>query len=296
VSAPGPRRPLYVVALGGNAISPPSGSLDLAGERAALATAATELAALEARGLRLLIVHGNGPQVGRLLRAGFSADDLDVHVARTQGELGYLLVAALSRACTDPVAALITRVLVDPDDPALAQPDKPVGPVVRERPAEPAVWLPEANGWRRVVPSPRPLACPELPAVAHALERGHVIAGGGGGIPVTVDGTPVPSVVDKDHLAALLARELGAVGMLFATDVPAAFRDFGTQRQARIEVLDPAAGRALLAAGAFGAGSMGPKIDAALAFVEATGGTAHVAALGALEAAIAGRSGTRVGP
>ncbi|MEZ5557197.1 MAG: carbamate kinase [Pseudomonadales bacterium] len=289
------QRPLLVVGLGGNAISPPGGALDYAAERHAVAAAAAELATLVGMGYRLLVVHGNGPQVGRLLDADFAAEILDIHVAQTQGELGYLLAAGLSPLLNEPVSALMTRTLVDAADPALAAPDKPVGPLLACRPQAPAVWLETAGAWRRVVASPRPLAVLELEAVRALLDSGHVVAGGGGGVAIDRTGAPVLGVVDKDRVAALLALALDAQALMLATDVDAAYRGFGTPAAAAIRRLDTGTASAELAAGTFAPGSMGPKVEAALAFAEGSGRPARIAAVGALAAALADACGTRVG-
>jgi carbamate kinase len=214
-------RPLTVIALGGNLISPPAGSLSVGAERAVAARSMGELAPL-AEAHRLLIVHGNGPQVGRLLAAAGEGGALDVAVAQSQGELGYLLCEALDAALGATASlALVTRVLVDPADPAFATPAKPIGPVRATAPAEgPAARTPDGHGWRRVVASPRPRAVLELDAIRAALTTHHVVAGGGGGVPLAeVAGTRVPraAVVDKDHVAALLATALGAVQFVEGT-------------------------------------------------------------------------------
>jgi carbamate kinase len=297
------RAPLTVVALGGNAISPPGGALSLAAERAGIARAAAELAALAARGARLLVVHGNGPQVGRLLAAPGIGDpeSLDVHVAQTQGEIGYLLAEALGadlggEACV----AVVTRVVVDAADPAFADPTKPVGAILpAPPPGVPSARAPDGRGWRRVVASPRPLAVVEQAAIAALLATRHVIAGGGGG--VVLAGSPParqprPAVVDKDWTAALLAVGLGAEGLLFVTDVPHAFEGFGGAAQRAIRVMRAAEARARLAGREFAAGSMAPKVESAADYVEATGRPAVIAALGEVEAALLGRTGTRVEP
>jgi carbamate kinase len=173
---------LVLVALGGNAVSPPRGDLSLAGERAAIDRAATELAAVAGSGARLLVVHGNGPQVGRLLGAAGIGDpeSLDIHVAQTQGELGYLLAEALEARLGDSTCvAVMTRVVVDPADPGFASPTKPIGPVL---PAPPqglaSARMPDGSGWRRVVASPRPLAVMEQGAIGTLLASYHVVAGG----------------------------------------------------------------------------------------------------------------------
>src|SRR5690606_9768549 len=158
---PGPgltaRRPLLVVAIGGHALSSPAADATLAGERDAALRTGAELAGLAARGYRLLVVHGNGPQVGRLLRDADGLAELDIRVAQTQGELGYLLAAAVEARSGEACLAVVTRVRVDPEDPRGKDPEKPIGPVLDSRPQQAAVALPGGRGWRRTVPSPWPV-------------------------------------------------------------------------------------------------------------------------------------------
>jgi carbamate kinase len=287
-------RPLLVVALGGNAISAPTGPLTLAVERGRVDAVAVELARLAAGGWRLLVVHGNGPQVGRLLDAGHDLGDLDVLVAQTQGELGYLLADSLERAGGEPVWALVTRTRVDGADPAFAAPDKPIGPVLRDRPPVAAAPYAGGEGWRRVVASPLPLEVPEHGAVARLLEHGHVIAGGGGGVPVT-DAGPAAAVVDKDRVAAWLARRLGAAPLLFATDVDGVYDDFGGASPRLRRALSVAEARERLRRGDYPAGSMAPKVESAVAFATGCGRPAFIASTAAMAAALGGDCGTRVG-
>jgi carbamate kinase len=267
-----PDLPLLVVALGGNALSPPAGDQGYAAERAAAAVAARQLAALAAQGHRLLVVHGNGPQVGRLLGDEADTAHLDIHVAQTQGELGYLLAEALEHASGSATVALVTRALVDPADPAFEHPTKPVGPLLGTRPSGPAVQL--AGGWRRTVASPYPLAVVEERAIATLLGEQHVIAGGGGGIALarTAQGSlGLAGVIDKDWMAARLAVAYQAQALVFATNV-AGVEDGHGSPQARLrERLSVAEARALLDAGVLGAGSMAPKVESAATFVSATG-------------------------
>ncbi|MBX3705274.1 MAG: carbamate kinase [Pseudomonadales bacterium] len=293
-----PPRPLLVVAVGGNALSAPQRADDpgLVAERRAAAQTGAELAALAARGYRLLVVHGNGPQVGRLLRADPDLGLLDVHVAQTQGELGYLLAAAFEQASREPMAALVTRVEVDAADPRGHDPEKPVGAVLAQDPGGAARRTPDGAGWRRVVPSPWPRAVRELPVIARMLGDCHVIAGGGGGVPVTAAGLPVAGVVDKDRVAALLAIRLDAAGLVIGTDVAGVYRDFGGPAPTLLRTLDVSACRALLESGALPAGSMGPKVAAALDFVLATGRPAAIGGLGELGRVWSGSAGTRVLP
>ena len=315
--------PLVVVALGGNAVSPPRPHPSFGDERAAIAAACRAIATLARpgplgpEGARLLVVHGNGPQVGRLLAAPDYGDPaaLDVHVAQTQGELGYLIAAALDSALGTalgtaldtalgtplnaaplPTVAVITRVLVDPDDPGFATPTKPVGAVLATPPAGvPGVAVP--GGWRRVVASPEPHMVVELEAVRRLLERQHVVAGGGGGVPLaTTDAHPLAAVIDKDRVAAWLAVALDAAGLIFLTDVPAVLDGFGRADARALPRLTVAEATRLEAAGAFAPGSMGPKMASAVAYVRATGRPALITQPGDLEAARRGAAGTTVIP
>jgi carbamate kinase len=271
------RKPLIVVALGGNAVSPPRGDLGLGVERMLIDRAAADLAEVARSGARLLVVHGNGPQVGRLLgTCDTDPVDLDIRVAQTQGELGYLLAEALSRyGGRDDTAAMMTRVLVDPNDPAFALPSKPIGAVLPVAPeGVPSVRMSDGSGWRRIVASPRPISVIEQSAIAALLSTHHVIAGGGGGVPLCgTDGArrPQAAVVDKDWVAALLAISLDAERLLFVTDVPCVFDRYGRFDRQPIKRLAVSDARARLTAGAFTPGSMAPKIESAVQFVEAAG-------------------------
>jgi len=294
--------PLIVVALGGNAISPPRGNLGFDLERLLIDRAAQELGEVALSGARLLVVHGNGPQVGRLLGEHENhAVDLDIRVAQTQGELGYLIAEALSRCiASDRTVAVNTRVLIDPNDPALSQPSKPVGAVLHARPEGVAcARMPDGHGWRRLVASPRPTSVIEQPAIAALLATHHVIAGGGGGVPLGAsDGErrPQAAVVDKDRVAALLAVSLDADKLVFVTDVPCVFDRFGQFDQQPIKQLAVDEARARLIEGVFAPGSMAPKIESAIQFVEATRRSAIITALGTLTVAIKTNGGTAIHP
>jgi carbamate kinase len=225
--------------------------------------------------------------------------DLDVLVAQTQGELGYLLCEALDAALGEPASvAIVTRVLVDTTDPAFASETKPIGRVLPRAAADgPAVRTPDGRGWRRVVASPRPRAVLELGAIRTALGEHHVVAGGGGGVPLaraTDTRAACGAVVDKDRVAALLAIALGAERLIFVTDVPAAFDDFGSPVPRPIARLSVPAARARLAAGVFAAGSMGPKVESATDFVEATGHPAVITGRDGIRTALAGEAGTTI--
>ncbi|OPX82310.1 MAG: Carbamate kinase [Methanosaeta sp. PtaB.Bin087] len=262
----------------------------------------------------LVLVHGNGPQVGMILLRIEATQDrippepLDVLVAETQGSIGYLLARTIRSASAHPnqyVAAVMTQVVVDGSDPAFAQPAKPVGPFYGEEEAlrlrEIHGWdlAPGAGGWRRVVPSPRPLEVVEIGLVREAVAEGHlVIAGGGGGIPVRRgrgrELFGVEAVVDKDLTASLMAVALGAERLVILTEVDAVYRDFGGIRAEPIPHLRPEDARGLI--DLLPPGSMGPKVEAALSFAEATGMGALITDVDHLGAALVGRAGTWILP
>jgi len=276
--------PLLTVALGGNALSPPAGDASYATERAVITTTAQALATLAARGYRLLVVHGNGPQVGRLLHDEPDPADLDIHVAQTQGELGYLIAEALEAATRQACAALTTRVIVDPDDPAFAAPTKPIGPVLAKRPDD-GPSTPSGSGYRRVVASPRPVEIIEVEAIGALLVGHHVIAGGGGGVPLARrDDRRIPTsgVIDKDWVAARLAIAFDAAMLCFATNVDGVLDHPGATDARCIRTLDVAAAQRLLTNGTLGAGSMSPKVESAVDFVAATHRNAVIASVDAL--------------
>jgi carbamate kinase len=289
-------RPLLVVALGGNALSPPAGEPSYAAERTVIATTCDELAQAVTAGYRLLIVHGNGPQVGRLMRDDLGGENLDIYVAQTQGELGYLLTAGLAHAGVSNSTALVTRVRVDVDDPDAAEPVKAVGP---ELAVEPTVQPSRrsGSGWRVLVGSPNPLAVLEIDAIRLLSGHSHVIAGGGGGVPVSEQGAAVQGVVDKDWVAAMLAVQLDASALLFVTDVDGVHTDHGSTEERLIAELDIPSARALHATGSLGAGSMAPKVMSAVQFAEALGRHAHIVRLGQIMPALSGQAtGTHILP
>ncbi|SFP71744.1 carbamate kinase [Geodermatophilus dictyosporus] len=295
-----------VIALGGNAMTGPDGSATPAAQRAALAVAAEAVAAVVAAGVEVVLTHGNGPQVGNLLVKNEMAAavvppvPLDWCVAQTQATVGFTLAdeldaALAARGLDRRTAALVTRTLVDADDPHFAAPSKPVG---RYLPAAEAArftalgqhWQDRGpRGWRRVVASPEPRSVVDAPAIATLVAAGFVVVcAGGGGVPV-VDGAPlhgVEAVVDKDLTAALLARELGADTLVVATDVPHVVVGWGTDAARPLGRVTPAELRAHAAAGEFDGGSMGPKVEAALRFVEGGGTRAVVTSLDTIADAV----------
>ncbi|WP_372966254.1 carbamate kinase [Marinobacter sp.] len=298
---------LIVAALGGNALLKRGEPLTAEAQRANVQTAAKSLVELVRAGHNLVITHGNGPQVGLLALQGaaYKPDEaypLDVLGAETGGMIGYMIEQEMENALGHdcPVATLLTQVVVDPNDPAFANPTKFIGPVYdkaeAESRAEAAGWHIAADGdkWRRVVPSPAPKEIPDMRVLKLLLDQGVVvICTGGGGIPVLrrKDGSMIgiEAVIDKDAASALLARELGADALLLLTDVDAVYRDFGKPNAAPVRSVTPEQGRALDVP----AGSMGPKVTAACDFAESGG----ISGIGRLEDALDildGRAGTLI--
>ncbi|MGB9783464.1 MAG: carbamate kinase [Moorellaceae bacterium] len=308
-----------VLALGGNAITK-------AGERGTfpeqlrnIAQAVDSLAELVVAGYKVLITHGNGPQVGNLLIKNELAKHvvppmpLDVCVANTQGSLGYGIQQQLRNALQErgwqkEVVTFVTQVVVDPHDPAFRHPTKPVGPFytaeeARELEKSKGYHLVEdsGRGWRRVVASPRPLEIVEKLAIRKALDEGViVIAAGGGGIPVIRDAkgrlTGVEGVIDKDLAAARLALDVQADVLLILTGVRKVALNFGRPGQRELDLMTLEEARRYLAEGHFPPGSMGPKVEAAMAFLEQGGQRAIIGLLEEAREALQGRAGTTIVP
>ncbi|MGI9008607.1 MAG: carbamate kinase [Streptosporangiaceae bacterium] len=305
-----------LIALGGNAMTSPDGRARPDDQREAIAAAMTEVAAIIAAGTQVVLTHGNGPQVGNLL----VKNELAAHVvppvpldwcgAQTQGTIGVLILNALESAlAVQGVAAgrpavLVSRTLVRADDPRFTEPSKPIGRYLGQDEAAGLIahgqhWRDQgARGWRRIVASPEPVECLDAAAARVLLDAGYtVVCAGGGGVPVVrdADGTlrGVEAVIDKDLTAALLGRQLGADLLLIATDVPAVMTGWGTPSQRELRAVGVGELRQLAAAGEFGRGSMGPKVDAACRFA-AGGGRAVIGHLNAITDALAGRAGTVV--
>jgi carbamate kinase len=302
-----------VVALGGNAIAGERGA-DPESQRIAVEGACEQIAELVAHGHDVVITHGNGPQVGNLLLKNDLARHvvppvgLDWCVAQTQATLGFLIVTALEaalrrRGLERLISTVITRVLVDKDDPGFTTPTKPIGRYVTEAEAADRIAAGEAwedrgeRGWRRVVASPDPLEILDRGTIDALIgDNAIVVAAGGGGIPmVREEGRlrGVEAVLDKDLTGALLARTVNADTFLIATDVEAAAVHYGTPKQEWLGPVDADRLRELLDAGEFGGGSMGPKVRAALAFAD-SGGRAVITSLERLREGVEGEAGTRV--
>lgn len=284
-----------VVALGGNALTAAGQHGTYAEQRANAADMATSICRLIEAGWRTVIVHGNGPQVGNLaIQQELGRDQVPEMPlfslgAMTEGQLGSLIAIALYHACggRQPIAVMLSHVMVDLNDPAFDRPTKPIGPFFSE---ERARALAQERGWdiapdsdrgyRRVVASPEPKGVVEIEAIRCLLEAGHlVVAGGGGGIPVARRGDGwdgIDAVIDKDYAAMELANQLGAEALILITGVDAVKLDFGRQTERRVTWLPIDEAVKHLADGQFPEGSMGPKVRAATRFIEGGG---HVAVI-----------------
>ena len=298
-----------VVAIGGNALIAAGEDGSWERQLAHAREVAEEVVALRAAGHELALTHGNGPQVGALALQQEGGEvpalPLDALTAMTQGQIGYLLETAIGQVDPGvPTAALLTRVVVDPRDPAFGAPTKPVGPFYAggeaRRLAVERGWAvadDAGRGWRRVVASPRPRVVLGAGHVRALLERGAVVvAGGGGGVPVGADLRGLPGVIDKDRCSAELALAIGADLLVLCTGVPRVALDYGTRWERELATITIGDAERALADGEFPAGSMGPKIESARRFVEAGRGRAVITAPGRLVAAVDGEDGTWVVP
>jgi len=311
MSPPTPPKPVLLVALGGNALirKGQEGTIDEQFEN--LRVPMRQIARL-CETHRIVITHGNGPQVGNLLLQQECCPHvprlpLEILVAQTQGQIGYMIESTLDSALMDlgivtqkHLVSLISYVVVDPKDPAFENPTKPIGPVY---PEEAAASLPfpvrkTAKGYRRVVASPKPLHIVERREIQRLIGMDFVvICCGGGGIPVVREGRSfagVDAVIDKDLASARLAREVGVDLFCIATDVPGAYVHYGRPEQRLLEDLSADEAERLAREGHFPEGSMGPKVEAAVEFVRATGKDAVITSIEAIEAAVEGRAGTRI--
>jgi carbamate kinase len=309
-----------VIAIGGNSLITDGGHLSVADQYGAAARTCVHIATLlQEEDLRLVVTHGNGPQVGFILRRSELAAPelhmvpLDSCVADTQGALGYHLQRAMRnefrlRGVIRTPVTLVTQVLVDRDDPALANPDKPIGSFMSREQAEAhrvkdgwAMMEDSGRGWRRVVASPAPRSILELEAVKHLLDAGFVVvAGGGGGIAVVEDEhghlDGVPAVVDKDLASSLLARQLQAEMLIITTAVEQVCLNYGKPSQRALAAMTLTEAKQYLAEGHFKPGSMLPKIHAVIDFLEGGGRTAIITDPEHLAEALKGRAGTRIEP
>ncbi len=298
-------KPIIVVAVGGNALLQRGEVMSCENQQKSIAQTAESLAHLS-KEYRLVIVHGNGPQVGLLSLQNDAYKDcppypFDVLGAETQGMIGYLIQQGLNAAIEDRyTTTILTRIVVDENDPAITDPTKFIGPVYSEQQAKQLAeknnWIvkPDGNYWRRVVPSPAPKEVLEIKAIQDLLEKEHlIICGGGGGAPVVEkDGAYVgfEAVIDKDMTAALIAQQVGAEHLLILTDGTHVCLNWGEPDEEKLEDVTVAQMKQYQ----FPAGSMGPKVDACCQFVEKTGQHGYIGDLGCALEIIKGKSGTHI--
>jgi carbamate kinase len=282
-----------VIALGGNALLP-KGSGTARDQMEAARKALSKLTRL-LRNHQVALTHGNGPQVGSLLLQQHATKKvpempLDVLDAMTQGEIGYFLALCLP----EKSAVLITRAAVDEKDPAMKHPSKPVGPFYKTKPRKGTYAMDSGRGWRLLVPSPMPKKILERDAIVSLLESGFiVVCGGGGGIPVSLRGKGVEAVIDKDNFSSLLASEIRAQMLIFITSVPCAYTDFQLKANKRpIGKIRVKEMRRLVRGNHFAQGSMKPKVEAAIRFIEKGGKQAVICSIGNIRKALHGQAGT----
>ncbi len=309
-----------VVAIGGNSLITDPEHQTVEDQYLAAAETDHHIANLVAHGCEVVITHGNGPQIGFILRRSELARNelhevpLDVCGADTQGAIGYLLQQNLvgdfrRLGIAKEAVTVVTQVEVDPDDPAFRLPSKPIGSFLTAQEAETRARMDgwevvedAGRGWRRVVASPLPMRIVEIEAIRFLLDGGFVvIACGGGGIPVVSDGAGnlrgVPAVIDKDRASALLAREIAADLLLISTSVERVALDFGTPDQRWVDHLTLDEAKRRLAEGRhFRPGSMAPKIEAVVDFLEGGGSQAIITSPDQIDRALAGHTGTRITP
>jgi len=306
---------LAVVAIGGNAVNRPGEKPTAENMLSAIAEAMGYLVDMLDE-YDIVITHGNGPQVGNILIQQEMAKEvippfpIDVNDAQTQGSLGYMIVQALrnrlaERGLNREVAALITQIVVDKNDEAFKKPSKPVGPFYTEEEARKLMtekgWIMKEDagrGWRRVVPSPKPLDIVEKEIIQMLLKNDViVVAAGGGGIPVVRENGKlkgIEAVIDKDRASALLAIEINADELIILTGVEKVALNYGKPNQTFVDTLIVDDAMKYLKEGHFPAGSMGPKIEAAIDFVSATNKTCLITDMKKLKEALSGKTGTRI--
>jgi carbamate kinase len=315
IETPAPKPPTAVVAMGGHAFIRPGEVGDYDDHTRNAEAISRELMLFVERGYRLVITHGNGPQVGQLMRAVeltrnvLPALPLDVLVAQTEGSLGYYLQRALlnemhRRNFHRYVSTMVTQVMVSRDDPAFSAPTKPVGPFLQREDAERHrdelgwhIGEDAGRGWRRLVPSPVPVKIVQADMIREAVRSGNiVVAAGGGGIPVTLtdDGSfvGVEAVIDKDLTSGVLATDVGAELLVILTAVDGVYINWNKPNQIRLGAVTMAECERYIGEGQFPAGSMGPKVQAIYEFLERGGRRALITSADKLTEALDGRAGT----
>jgi carbamate kinase len=308
-----------VIAIGGNSLIKDARHQSVPDQYAAVVETARHITDLLERGYRIVITHGNGPQVGFiLLRSEHSRGilhqvPLDSIVADTQGALGYQIQQALEnefrrRDLNKTAATIVTQTLVNGNDPAFAKPSKPIGEFYTREQAEDRMRVEKWNmiedagrGWRRVVASPKPVRIVEAEVIGHLVEGGCVvIAAGGGGIPVVADAngilSGVPAVIDKDLASAVLAKEIAADLLVIATSVEKVCLNFGKPNQRALDSMTVAEAEKYIGEGHFQTGSMLPKVQACIQFIKDGGRAALITCPERLSSALDGGTGTRVLP
>jgi carbamate kinase len=306
-----------VMALGGNALQPAGARGDVYEQFAHTRSSLEPLVALAREGWRIVVVHGNGPQIGDDLRRNEMARSalpplpVGVLVAATEGWIGYMIQQSLKNALDRfgvkrDVVTIVTQVVVDPDDPATHEPIKPIGRAMdaesaRSLQGEGVPMQEVKGGWRRLIASPIPIRIVEHAQIRSLLDSGTiVIAAGGGGCPVYVHPRRglegLDAVIDKDRAAQVLGGDVDASAFMILTDVDGVYRNFGKPDQELISEMSVAEARALLDSEHLAKGSMAPKVEAAVAFVEAGGATAHIGRLDAGIDVVEGRAGTTIRP
>lgn len=308
---------LIVIAIGGNAILKENQKGTAAEQMENIRACCGPIVDLYEKGYQIVLVHGNGPQVGNILLQAEAAADtvpaqsIDLCGAQTQGQLGYMLQMAMhnafrERGINGKITSVVTQVVVDPKDPAFQNPTKPIGPFFSEERAReltnerPDLIFKEdaSRGYRRVVPSPKPLKVIEADSVNALLRRGHIVTTcGGGGIPVSLENggyQGVEAVIDKDLAAALLAQSIGADMLAILTGVDQVYVDFGKPTQRAISRMTASQACAYMEQGQFPEGSMKPKVQAALNYLEGGGKEVLITSMERLTDALSGNTGTVV--
>ncbi|MEW6748940.1 MAG: carbamate kinase [Candidatus Micrarchaeota archaeon] len=310
-----------VIALGGNALLPKGAEGTAEGQLQAAKTAIGHLDRI-LRENEVVLTHGNGPQVGNLLIQQHATKEvapmpLDVLDAMTQGQIGYFIASAVSLTGLHS-ATLITRVVVDPEDPAFKEPSKPIGPFYEAKPETPKTQntkretgnpkpktqdpkpetryaMDAGRGYRLFVASPEPVKIREHDAISALLEKGFVvIAVGGGGIPIKKNGEGLEAVIDKDKATSLLASQIGADMLVFVTSVDAVYQDFGKPSQSVLRMMSLHEARSRMESGHFAEGSMKPKIEASLRFLESGGKKVVICSIDGIGKALEGKAGTTI--
>jgi len=304
------KKPTLLIALGGNALIQKGQEGTIAQQFENLRVSISQIASLTSE-YRIIITHGNGPQVGNLMLQQESCDEvpklpLEILVAQTQGQIGYMIESVLDESLMEqdadfsPLVSLITYVVVDEKDPAFISPTKPIGPFFTAVEAEkldyPTMETPK--GFRRVVASPKPVTIIEKREIQRLIDSGFiVICCGGGGIPVVRNGRAfngVDAVIDKDLVSALLATEIGADLLVIATDVDGVLADFNTPDEYLISQMSVNWAEDFLSSNKSGKGSMGPKVEAALKFVQSGGKRAVITSIETICDSVQGKAGTQI--